>query len=404
MTDLSAKARPLFPGLEGKTFMDSACVSLTPKPAADAVARFLEAAMTCDARDASFHHIAMDQERAVPITEAARLFNVEERRIALIESTTHGLNIAADVIPLQKGDNVLVADTEFLQVPLRWKKLQETVGVEIRPVKAEVPGRYATDDFVRAMDDRTRVACVSTVQWCSGYRIDTPELARVCRDRGIWFVADGIHEAGVMDVDLSDGLVDFYITGGHKWLNAPFGCGVMALSDRVLADLQPRHYGYLALAEPDDGWGEYFRTPDITPYREFVFPAVAKSFEIGGTSNYPGAVGLGQTLKLANDLGIGNIDAHVRRMGDLLREKLDGTRARFVSPEEGKHRAGMTVLKWFDTPAEDQALLEKILDEKIFISIRYTSGVGGIRVSTHYFNNEDDLDRLTDALKRLGKA
>ena len=47
-------------------------------------------------------------------------------------------------------------------------------------------------------------------------------------------------------------------------------------------------------------------------------------------------------------------------------------------------------------------LLEKILDEKIFISIRYTSGVGGIRVSTHYFNNEDDLDRLVEALKRLG--
>lgn len=55
------------------------------------------------------------------------------------------------------------------------------------------------------------------------------------------------------------------------------------------------------MEEPEDGWTEYFQTPSITPYREFQFPRTAKSFEIGGTRNHPGAVGLGETLKLARE-------------------------------------------------------------------------------------------------------
>ena len=114
------------------------------------------------------------------------MFRVEKTRVALIESTTHGLGIAASVIPLKDGDNVLVADSEFLQVPLPWKMRP---GVNIKPVKAKKQGNYSVDDFAKAMDDRTRVICVSTVQWCSGYRMDTPELARLCRDKGVWLVA-----------------------------------------------------------------------------------------------------------------------------------------------------------------------------------------------------------------------
>jgi selenocysteine lyase/cysteine desulfurase len=50
---------------------------------------------------------------------------------------------------------------------------------------------------------------------------------------------------------------------------------------------------------------------------------------------------------------------------------------------------------------DDERLLAELLAERILVSIRYTSGVGGIRVSTHYYNDESDLDRLVSALRRL---
>lgn len=395
------QARQSFPGLKDKVFLDAACVSLAPVQAQTAVMDFMEMALYCPADDASLHHIQMDEMRLQPVREAAKLLNTDSDHIALVESTTHGLNIAANAIELGKGDNVLVADTEFLQVAIPWSKKQETAGIEVRPVYSHDGGLLTTADFEQAMDTNTKVVCVSSVQWSTGYRLDMESLGELCRARGIWLVVDAIHEVGAMQVNVQQRYADFLIVGGHKWLNAPFGCGFIYLSDRVLNELRPNAYGYLALADPEGGWGEYFRTPEITPFREYHFPPVAKRFEIGGTANYPGAVGLGASLKMINALGIETAESHIRHLTSLLRQELGKTQARLVGDPAPQARSGITVFNYFDTPQQDHALVERILQEKIYISMRYTANVGGIRVSTHFFNNEEDMLKLVDALRGL---
>ncbi|NIN69499.1 MAG: aminotransferase class V-fold PLP-dependent enzyme, partial [Anaerolineae bacterium] len=97
---------------------------------------------------------------------------------------------------------------------------------------------------------------------------------------------------------------------------------------------------YLALEEPQDGWGEYFRTPETSPLGNYVFPAVAKSFEIGGTANYPGAVALGESLKLTNELGIQIVEEQVRRLTDLLHFELARIGAHVVTDPDPCVRSG----------------------------------------------------------------
>ena len=89
------------------------------------------------------------------------------------------------------------------------------------------------------MDRRTKVVCVSSVQWCSGYRLDMKGLGELCRSRGVWLVVDAIQEMGALEIDLGRQYADFLTAGGHKWLNAPHGCGVMYVSERVLKELEP---------------------------------------------------------------------------------------------------------------------------------------------------------------------
>ncbi len=394
------EARGCFAGLQNKVFLDAACVSLIPRQAHQAVTRFLDMALLCDAEDASLHHIAMDRMRTAAVHQAAKLLHTRPQNIALVESTTHALNIAANAIPLHKGENVLIADTEFLQVAIPWARKQASAGIEIKPVRSHDGGVLTPEDFEAAMDTRTKVVCVSSVQWCSGYRIDIRRLGEICRSRGIWLVVDAIQEMGAMEIDLSAQFADFVAAGGHKWLNAPFGCGVLFIADRALQALEPASYGYLALEEPSGGWAEYFRTPEISPYRDYRFPATARKFEIAGTSNYPGAIGLGKSLELINQVGIGTIEAHIRRLTDLLHDELARAGARVVTPREPQARSGITVFRYYDSASEDQALLDRLLREKIYLAIRYTSGVGGIRVSTHFYNNHEDIDRMVAALKR----
>ncbi len=118
-------ARASFPGLEGKVFLDAATVSLAPVQARDAIAGFLERAVLCPERDASTHHIAMDELRGGAVREAAALLGAGEDEIALVESTSHGLSIAARALGLGPRDNVVTDDLEFLQVAIPWFKLVE---------------------------------------------------------------------------------------------------------------------------------------------------------------------------------------------------------------------------------------------------------------------------------------
>jgi cysteine desulfurase / selenocysteine lyase len=394
-------ARRLFPATEQMTFLDAAAVSLIPTRAQEELEGFLRVCVRPEARDASQHHIWMDRQRERAGQEAARLLRCSQEEIALVESTTHGLNIAAASLPLSAGDRVLVADTEFLQVAIPWKMREDTLGLEIVPVRSREEGVLTVEDFAAVMDERTRVVCVSSVQWSSGYRLDLAALGRHCREHGVYLVVDAIQEMGACSIDLSTTPVDILVAGGHKWLNAPFGCGVLYVPRPLQEVLQPPSHGYLALLDPPGGWAEYFRTPSITPYSDWHFQPSAKRFEIAGTANYPGAIGLGASLALINELGIEQIHQHILHLTDLLHDGLARLGVHVVSKREpAAVRSGITVFTAGDV-RENGRVLEALLEQRILVAMRYTSGVGGIRVSTHFFNDARDVERLLEALETI---
>lgn len=395
-----SETRDLFPGTQSKTFLDAACVSLIPTTANQRIRNFLDACLECPQLDASLHHIAMDNWRKDALIEAALLFNVNQDQVALVESTTHGLNIAANAIPFSTDDEVLIVDTEFLQVAIPFVKKAEKNSLRVRPVMTPTNRQLTVTEFLKEVSDKTKAICVSSVQWCTGARLPMHELGQFCKDKGIWLIVDGIQEAGALQVDLSTRYCDFFISGGHKWLNAPYGAGVMCLSSRAL-ELQPSFYGYLSLPEPSRGWGEYFRDPSVGPFRKYDFAKTAKAFEIGGTSNYPGAIGLAASLNILNDVGIATIERQVLHLSRLLKAELKKLNLKIVSPDNEMMDSGITVFELFGDAQKEIAVCEQLLREKILVSVRYGSGVGGLRVSTHYFNNEDDVLKLVSAIKRL---
>jgi cysteine desulfurase/selenocysteine lyase len=195
--------------------------------------------------------------------------------------------------------------------------------------------------------------------------------------------------------------VDFLVTGGHKWLNAPAGRGFLYVNPEQVERLRPPAWGYLNIAEPPEGWAEYFATPTTPAVRDYEFVRSARRFEVGGTANYPGNVALGASLALINELGIEAIEEYVLGLGELLIERLRAAGAMVVSPPERAARSGIVTFTLGQGPARDTACLKALLDRRILISQRYTAGVGGLRVSVHFFNNEDDVRRLSEAVHEV---
>jgi cysteine desulfurase / selenocysteine lyase len=386
--------RDQFPALQKKTFLDSACVSLAPQVAVQAISNFLEMTLWCPERSATLHHIAMDDMRLEARREIALFLHAREDEIALVESTTHGLNIVADALPLERGDRVLLCDLEFMQVALPWCQKRDRGEIEIDVVPSR-GGEIRVEDIAARLTERTKVVAISSVQWSNGYRVDLSALSKICRDRGVWLLVDATQQLGAFPIDVLETPVDFVACGGHKWLNAPFGQGFLYVRREALPRLRRPLRGYLSLEPPAGGWGNYFQTPSITPVRDYRFVEEARLFEIGGTSNYPGAVGLAVSVKLLNDLGTAKIARRILHLTDQLIAGLSRIGVELVTPPAAAHRSGIITFT-LGSPERNLRLMEHLLEHKVMISVRYTSGVGGVRVSCHFFNSAEDLARLLE--------
>jgi len=315
-----ADARACFPGTQGRVFLDAACVSLMPRQAEEALQRLAADLVACPARDASAHHIALDRTSEQPRREAARLIGARPPEIALIESTTQGLQAVAAGVPLTRGDKILVGETEFLGLAVPWIPRRESEGFTIEVIPHH-RGRLRVDDFARAIDGRTRMILLSSVQWSNGFRADLEAFSNLTRERNVLLVVDAVQQLGAIGLDVGRTPVDFLVSGGHKWLNAPAGRGFLYVHPRQAERLRPPAWGYLNVAEPPQGWAAYFATPEIPAVRDYDFTPGARRFEIGGTANYPGNVVLGASLALINELGIGAIEEHVLNLASVLSDR-----------------------------------------------------------------------------------
>ncbi len=395
-----------FPALQTQVFLDSACVSLAPQRAIEKLRTFLNMAAYCPSGSSTQHHLDMDALRSAARPQLAQLINASEDDMALVESTTHGLNLVANAIPLERGDRVLICDLEFLEVALPWVQKRAEIGIAIDSVPNRA-GQILIEDIEAAITLRTKVVAISSVQWSNGFRCDLDALARLCRERDVFLIVDAVQQIGAIPLDVTRTPVDAIACGGHKWLMAPFGCGFLYLSKDFRAQAKPPLAGYLSVVEPEGGWGTYFRTPSVAPVREYEFVDDARRWETGGTANYPGAIALAESVGLINDVGIEKVGNHILSLTDHLIDRLKQQGIQVVTPEDRRYRSGIVTFT-LGNVEDDIALTNFLQQHKVLVSVRYTSGVGGVRVSSHLFNISEDLDRLLNLtgafLSKHGKA
>lgn len=390
-------ARAEFPVLRDKIFFDSAGVGIAPVVAAKAIRDFLDSVTGIPVRSMVEHHMQLEDARERARPEAARLINAAEDEIALIESTTHGLTIAARALPLEPGDNIVTTDLEFIEVPLAWRQEETGIHPDILLARNE-DGELPVSAFEQQINKRTRAVVVSSVQWCNGFRCDLEALGKLCDRRGILLIVDAIQQLGAFRLDASQQQGDIIICGGHKWLNAPFGAGFLYVRRKIWDHLKAPVAGYMSMNPLQGDWGQMFESPESVPLQQLKTTRNARQFENGGTANYPGGIGLAASLRMINDLGHEAIEYHIRRITDHLIAGLNALQVRVVTPPSPASRSGIIVFDLGQGAARNIELKERLLDQKILTSVRYTSGVGGIRVSCHFYDTMEDIDSLLNAI------
>ena len=312
-------------------------------------------------------------------TRIAELLSVGAESITFTKNTTAGLGLVAAGLDWEAGDNIVGVHHEFPSNIYPWMALKRK-GVELRLYQPQ-DGRIDVKAVARLCDQRTRVLAISAVQFWSGFRIDLGALATALRGRDVLLVVDAVQAAGSVRLDLSKTPVDFLAAGAHKWLLGPMGAGFAYVGPRMLERLNPVIIGPESVV----------RNHEYVDY-DLTFKPDARRFE-EAAPNYPGILGMGAAVNLLLRSGAAAVEAAVLRLADRLRDELP-TRGYelLMKPKAPSERSGIVSFRHPRmVPTE---LHTRLREAGVIIALRGDF----LRASPHYYNSDEDLDRLLEAL------
>jgi cysteine desulfurase/selenocysteine lyase len=331
--------------------------------------------------------------------EVGRLLDASPTDVTLVESTTHGLGVVAGGLPLRPGDNVVVADCDFVGLPTVWRS-QERNGVEIRAARSD-QGTVPLDQVRAAVDARTRVLAFSAVQEVSGVPLDVPGVAEIAASVGAYLMLDGIQEVGVLQRHPARDGVHAYVSGGHKWLACPYGVGLLWTSPTLRQEIVPPFRGYFALEPPDGGWPAHLDDPTTSSLHRLGFRDDGAALELGGTPNWVGAVALTEAVGGMLRIGPAEVESRAQALADRLRNNLVCRGIKPLTPVGSRS----PIVTFSLLPAlSAERFVECARAADIRVSARAAAGAGGVRVGCHAHNTADDLDVLLEVVdKCLGR-
>ena len=368
--------RELFPVVKNKVFLNHAAQSPLPKPVADAVKRCVE-------EFSLFGNVSTSEWDDCGKALFARLVGAKPEEIALAENTSVGLNIAANMLEYPPDSKIVTTDLEYPSVVYPW--LKRSLGVKIHYVK-NVGGKVQLEDFEKAVDDKTVAVAVSHVEYANGFRNDLKALSQITHEHGAYLIVDAIQSAGVIPIDVKRDGVDFLTTACYKWLLSPPGAAYLYVREDLIENFEPPYIGWASVKQ------EIFETVDFWDIWSLRLSETASRFEVG-TPSFLSFVGAAEAIKMLLGFGIENIEKRVLRLTDHLIEAVKDLGLKLQTPEEPQHRSGIVNFK-VKKPKE---VVEHLKSKNIVVSAR----ANGIRVSPHFYNTEEEIDKLVNEIKRL---
>jgi cysteine desulfurase/selenocysteine lyase len=373
-----------FPTARNMTYLNSASISLMPKPAIDSMVEFQR--KIASGGTTGFDEAAEIQALEGARNEAASLLGARRDEIAILSSATVGICSFAWSLELKRGANVVSTDADFPSVVHPWMRLRQEKGIEVRLAKNH-DGVVDEDELERIVDDRTAVISISHVEFGTGQRFDLRWLSELAHSHGAFLIVDATQSAGLMPIDVHGDGVDALVASGYKGLLGPFGVSIFYLKGDLVEKLEPPLVGWRSAPDPYN--------LNIT---ELTYAKDAKKFEYS-TMDYACPVGLAESMRYLTKIGHKNLTSHVlsmtKRFMDIVRNNQNLHHSTTLTPEEESSHASIASFRF---KGQDQsAVAAELVKRHIIVSQRFN----GVRFSFHAYNTEEDLLRANQALEDI---
>jgi L-cysteine/cystine lyase len=311
----------------------------------------------------------------------ARLLNAAEDEIALTDNTGEGLNIICFGLDWQAGDELITTNHEHTSMLAPLYQLRARYGVVLRVADlGPDAGRSALQAVAEQITPRTRLIALSHVTWTTGTRLNINEIASMGRKQGIPVLIDGAQSAGAIPIDVQALDVDFYAIPGQKWLCGPDGTGALYVRREACNSLSSTYVGYQS-------------TVDIHA-AEWKLHENAHRFEVGGRQ-IAAVAAQAETLRwLEETVGHQWLFARIAALNTYAsRTLLRVPGLRLLTPRPADSGL-LTCTLAKGTPEE----AVQYLREQHNIYTRTIPEIRAIRISTGFYNTEEEIESLANAL------
>ena len=386
-----ARTRADTPGAAQTIHLNNAGSALPPQIVLDTVIAHLQH----EARSGGYEAATLAEERLERVYRSvASLIGAAPDEIALVENATRAWDMAFYAIPFQPGDRILTAQAEYASNVIAFLQVAKRHGVTVEPVADDETGQLSLERLAQMIDDRVKLIAITHVPTHSGLVNPAAAIGAIARRHGILYLLDACQSVGQMPIDVAVIGCDMLSATGRKFLRGPRGTGFLYVRRDLIPQLDPPFLDLHAAR-----W---------TGRETFQVRADARRFE-NWESYVAGRLGLGAAADYAMQLGLTAISVRVRQLAERLRSQLAEIPGVHLHDRGTERSAIVTFTK---DGHSAKSLAGRLQRHGINVSVStassalYDMTARGlkeiVRVSPHYYNIEEELDRLCQVISENG--
>ncbi len=377
--DFWAKVRGEFLLDSHVAYLNNGTLGPTPKPVLyTLIERYQRLASDTGPENTRLSQLAEDVRK-----KAAAFIGADLDEVALTRNTTEGMNFIASGLDMKAGDEVLLTFHEHPGGLQPWKLKAKRHGIVLKELKFPLPlndPATVLNIFNDAITPRTKVISISHTTYQTGTMMPVKQLAALARPKGILTVIDAAHPLGQMRLDMHDIGADYYSMSPHKWLDAPTGTGLL----------------YMRRESQDRVWPTVVTSGWDDPKRG------ASRYDRLSQRAWPLVLAAGAAMDFQTAIGTDRIEGRVRMLHARLRQKISALPG--VTVWTSPHAELCCALLGFSLPnLNNQAIVDTLLARHGTYVRTIAYDLNAIRVSTHHYNTEEQVDRLIEGLQDILK-
>jgi isopenicillin-N epimerase len=319
----------------------------------------------------------------------------DPRRLIFTVNVSTAVNLVASSLTLSSPGEILLSDHEYGAMHWCWERAAQRQGLAVRtfplPILPSSP-REIVESVRAAMTEYTRLFFFSHVLSPTGMILPARELCVEARRRGILTVVDGAHAPGFLPLDLDAIGADYYGANGHKWLLAPIGSGFLYAAPGALERLQPLQVS----------WGWRPERARLDERDDFGTTPRLRQLEFEGTRDFCAWLAIPAAIDFQTEIGWERIRARIAELTRHVRRRLTGLAGLTLNTPDAPGLSGAMVAFQLP-PGVDPPTLRRRLWEEFRIEAPIVERPDRllIRISTNFYNTEEEVDRLAEALSAL---